>query len=167
VLNAVLELFAEKPERYSVHRIRGTEPEVTKSEVVQLEGSTVDLGSMLVGKETGRYKVQFVPLSEKATRSTELQSLQGEINWNPGQTAVMALGGIQPGLYEVRVYRGTMISTAWVLLCAAECETSVVSFKEFARQTESWGRNVTQETKQAYQRAYLEYLDLRRLRLDK
>src|SRR5208283_4416518 len=50
LLNAVLDLFVEKPERYSVHRVRGAEPEIIRSEVVRLDANAVELGSLLEGK---------------------------------------------------------------------------------------------------------------------
>lgn len=156
MLNAVLELFSEKPERYSVHRVRGVEPE---TRVVRLEGNTVELGFLLEGKAKGRYEVQFVPISGKTNNGAELQSLQGEINWNPGERAVLTVKGIQPGLYEVQIDRDAPIATAWILLCAdAEFEHSVASFQEFARQSEGWGKNVTQATKHAYLRSRLRAL---------
>ena len=161
LLNAVLDLFVARPERYSVHRVRGADPEVVRSEVVQLDANSVELGSLFEGKEQGRYGVQFVPISEQANRAEK--SFEGEINWNPGEKAPLALHGLVPGLYEVFLYRGSSTTTAWLLLCVdADYQHSVDSFEKFVRQTESWGKNVTSTTKQAYQRAFLEYLDLHR-----
>jgi hypothetical protein len=161
LLNAVLDLFVEKPERYSVHRVRGADPEVMKSEVVRLDANSVELGFLFEGKEKGRYEVQFVPISEQANHAEK--SLEGGINWNPGEKAPLALHGLVPGLYEVFLYGGSSTTTAWILLCAdVDYQHSVDSFEKFVRQTESWGKNVTSTTKQAYQRAFLEYLDLHR-----
>jgi hypothetical protein len=161
LLNAVLDLFVEKPERYSVHRVRGAAPEVIKSEVVRLDANTVELASLFEGKEKGRYEVQFVPISEKTNRGEK--SFEGGINWNPGEKAALALHGLVQGLYEVRLFRSSSTTTAWILLCdGAGYQHSADSFEEFVRQTESWGKNVTPATKQAYQRAFLEYLDLHR-----
>lgn len=161
LLNAVLDLFVEKPERYSVHRVRGAAPEVIKSEVVRLDANTVELASLFEGKEKGRYEVQFVPISEKTNRGEK--SFEGSINWNPGEKAALALHGLVQGLYEVHLFRGSSTTTAWILLCGgAGYQHSADSFGEFVRQTKSWGKNVTPATKQAYQRAFLEYLDLHR-----
>lgn len=163
LLNAVLDLFVEKPERYSVHRVRGADPEVVRSEVVRLDANALELGSLFEGKEKGRYEVQFVPISEKTKSGEKPQRFEGGIDWNPGEKAALVLKGIAPGLYEARLYRGASATTAWILLCAgAEYEHSVDSFGEFVRQTDSWGKNVSPVTKQAYQRAFLEYLDLHR-----
>jgi len=166
LLDAVLELFVEKPERYSVHRVRGADTEVTKTQVNRLEGNIVELGSFLEGREKGRYDIQFVPIYGKTNNGAELQTLQGEINWNPGERAILAVDGIKPGLYKVHVYRGASIATAWILLCAGEeYKQSNAAFQEFVHQTQVWGKNVTPETKQAYQRAYLDYLYQHRSRL--
>jgi hypothetical protein len=161
LLNAVLDLFVEKPERYSIHRVRGTDPEVVPSEVIRLDGNSVELGFLFQGKEKGRYDVQFVPIPQKDKSGETRLSLKGGINWNPGEQAPFALHGLVPDLYEVFLYRGSSTTTAWILVCAgADYQHAVDSFKEFVRQTDSWGNNVTPETKQAYQRAFLEYLDL-------
>jgi len=161
MLNAVLDLFAEKPERYSVHRVRGEEPEVIRSEVLRLERNTMELSSLLEGKEKGRYAVQFVPISEKTNRGEKLQPPEGAINWNPGEKAAFTLNGIAPGLYEILLYHGSSTTTAWILLSTgADYERLADSFKQFVRETESWGNNVSPVTKQAYQRAFLECLDL-------
>jgi hypothetical protein len=161
LLNAVLDLFLEKPERYSVHRVRGGDPEVIKTQVVRLDANTVELGSLFQGKKKGRYEVQLVPISEKAKSGEKRQSFEGGINWNPGEKAALVLHDPAPGLYEVRLFRGSSTTTAWILLCAgADYQRSEDSFERFVHQTESWGGNVTPETKQAYQRVFLEYLDL-------
>jgi hypothetical protein len=167
MLNAVLDLFAEKPERYSVHRVRGADPEAIKSEVVRLDANAVELGSLFEREKKGRYEVQFVPISGKTKSGEKPQSVEGGINWNPGETAAFALPGLVPGLYEVRLFRGSSTTIAWILLCAgADYQHSVDSFEEFVRQTDSWGKNVTPATKQAYQRAFLEYLDMHRSESD-
>ncbi len=159
----MLDLFAEKPERYSVHRVRGADPEAIKSEVVRLDANAVELGSLFEGEKEGRYEVQFVPISEKTKSGEKPQSVEGGINWNPGEKAALALPGLAPGLYEVRLFRGSSTTTAWILLCTgADYRHSVDSFEEFVRETDSWGKNVTLAAKQAYQRAFLEYLDLHR-----
>jgi hypothetical protein len=160
LFNAVLDLFSEKPDRYSVHRVRG-EAEGVKAEVLLLEANAVDLSSLLKDYEKGRYQIQFIPISQNSRHSDKTQSFEGATNWNPGEKAPILLTGIAPGLYEVALYRGSSTTTAWVLLrAAAEYRSSVDSFEEFARRTENWGDNVTSDTKEAYQRAFLEYLDL-------
>lgn len=167
LLKVVLDLFVEKPERYSVHRVRGADPEAIKSEVVRLDATAVELGSLFEGKEKGRYEVQFVPISEKTKSDKKPQSFEGEINWNPGEKAALASHGLAPGLYEVRLFRGSSTTIAWILLCTgADYQHSVDSFEEFVRRTEGWGKSVTPATMQAYQRAFLEYLDLHRSRSD-
>jgi hypothetical protein len=161
LLKVVLDLFAEKPERYSVHRVRGADPEAIKSEVIRLDAGAVELGFLFQNKEKGHYEVQLVPISQKDKSGETRQSLKGGINWNPGEKAPFALHGLVPDLYEVFLYRGSSTTTAWVLVCAdANYQHAMDSFEEFVRQTDSWGKNVTPATKQAYQRAFLEYLDL-------
>jgi hypothetical protein len=161
LLNAVLDLFTEKPERYSIHRVRGTDPEVAPSEVIRLDGNSLDVGLLFQGKEKGRYEVQFLPISQREKSGQKRQPLKGEINWNPGEPTPFALPGLVPDLYEVFLYRGSSPTTAWVLVSSGtDYQRALDSFDEFVRQTDSWGKDVTPATKQAYQRAFLEYLDL-------
>lgn len=161
LLNAVLDLFAEKPERYSIHRVRGTDPDAAPSEVIRLDGNAVDLGLLLQGMEKGRYQVQFLPISQKEKSGETRQPLKGEINWNPVERTPLALPGLVPDLYEIFLYHGSSTTTAWVLVCSGvDYQRTLDSFDEFVRQTDSWGTDVTPATKQAYQRAFLEYQHL-------
>src|SRR5262249_29717528 len=99
----------------------------------------------------------------KTHRAEKPQPIEGTVYWNPGGKAALALQGIAPGLYEVLLYHSSSTTTAWVLLsAAADYPRSAESFGHFVRETESWGNNVTPATKQIYQRALLEYLDLQR-----
>jgi hypothetical protein len=53
------------------------------------------------------------------------------------------------------------MSSTWVLLSAGvEFQSSLDAFEEFTRRTDAWGDNLSPATKQAYQRAFLEYLNL-------
>lgn len=163
LFSAVLDLFAEKPERYSIHRVRGADSEVTQSEVVRLEANAVDLVSLFERKEKGRYEVQFVSISERVKSGAKPHSFESAINWNPGESATLVLHGIVPGLYQVFLNHGSLTTTGWILLCAgADYQHAADSFEEFVRQTDRWGNNVTPATRQVYQRAFLEYLDLHR-----
>jgi len=162
VLNAVVELLLAKPERYSVHRVRGAEN--SRTGVVQMQGDTVDIDSLLLGEEAGTYEFQFIPLSEK-THQPNPTSLFGQTKWNPGAKAILNINGIEPGLYEVRFDHGTTTGNAWILVCSgADYRDRAVAFQEFVHQTESWSSSVTQSTRQTYQRAYLEYLNLQTVR---
>jgi hypothetical protein len=162
VFNAVLELFAGKPDRYSVHRVRGSGFVIARNAVVRLEGSAVDVSEFLEGQEKGSYDFQFIPLSGDGSGKKELKANINLVNLSSQGKAALVIEGIQPGLYEMQITRGGDTSSAWVLLCnAASCPASAASFQAFVRQTDSWGTGVTQATKKAYQRAYLEYLAMR------
>jgi hypothetical protein len=159
VFTAVLELFAGKPDRYSIHRVRGSGFVIPRNGVVRFDHSVVDVSDFLEGQEKGLYEFQFVLLSGQGSSRHEAKSSLNSFDWSPGGKAAFVIEGVDPGLYEMRINRGGETSSAWVLLCnAASYPASAASFRAFARQTDSWGASVTQATKQAYQRAYLEYL---------
>lgn len=158
VFNAVLELFASKPDRYSIHRVRSGLITVTNG-VVRLEHSAVDVSDILEGQEKGSYDFQLFPLSGKESGNKELNFSLNSFNWNPREKAPLSIEGIHPGLYEMRIAHGGESGSTWVLLCNSDSYPSLAaSFQAFKQQTDSWGASVTQASKQAYQRAYLEFL---------
>ena len=158
VLNAVIELLSAKPERYSVHRVRGVEN--SRTEVARLEDDRLDLGSLLEGEEAGTYEFQFISLS-KGSQPLNSRTLHGQGTWNPGgKQQTITISGIEPGLYEVRYDHGPTTGNAWVLLCAdPKFKDAAADFQGFRQQTEAWDKSVTDNTRQRYRRAYLEYLD--------
>jgi hypothetical protein len=161
VMNAVVELLSAKPDRYSIHRVRGAEG--FRSSVAELEGDGIDLNSLLEGVEPGDYEFQFISLSERAGPSK--LALSGQARWKPGERMTLSLNGIEPGLYEVHYRHGTTSGNVWLLLCPTpEFGVMVTAFQRFTHQTQSWDKNVTPNTRQAYQRAYLEYLSLQTVR---
>ena len=162
LLNAVIDLFVEKPERYSLHRVRGTDADTTSGSVLRVDSGAVEFRTLLTGKENGHYEVELFPIPRETGGKEHLPPIRGELNWNPGEKTTLSLHGIASGLYEARLYHGSAMSSTWVLLSAgAEFQGSLDAYEEFVRQTESWGDNLTTATKQAYQRAFLEYLNLR------
>jgi len=156
---AVSELFAGKPDRYSIHRVRGSGNVITKNGIVRFDGSAIDVSNFLEGEDQGLYEVQFFPLSAEGNAIQEPKSHSTSLNWSPAGKATLAVAGVHPGLYEMRITHGNESSSVWVLVCSsAFYVTSAASFQAFVHQTDSWGANVSQATKQAYQRAFLEYL---------
>lgn len=159
MLDAVLELFTGKPDRYSIHRVRGSESAGRRDGVARLDGSTVDVSYFMEGQEGGPYELQFVSLARMSGNGKAWNSNPININWNPGENAPLVLKGIQPGLYRLSFERKGAQVSAWVLLCDSDTYPSAAaSFEEFAKQMNMWGDGVTQDTKKSYQRAYLDYL---------
>jgi hypothetical protein len=116
---------------------------------------------LLTGKEKGYYEVELLPISRETHGNEPSPSFRGDLNWNPGERATLPLHGIASGLYEARLYHGSAMSSTWVLLSTGtEFQSSLDAYEEFVRRTEGWGDNLTPATKQAYQRAFLEYLNL-------
>jgi hypothetical protein len=159
MLDAVLDLFAGKPDRYSIHRVRGSESAGRRDGVARLDGSTVDVSYFMEGQENGAYELQFVSLARMSGNGKTWNSSPITIDWNPGENTPVVLKGIQPGLYLLSFEHKGAQGSAWVLLCDSDTYPSAAaSFEEFAKQMNMWGDGVTQDTKKSYQRAYLDYL---------
>lgn len=158
-LSAVLELFAGKPDRYSVHRVRGGEPMHRAAGVAQLEGSTVDISRFMEGLDKGSYGVEVASLVDVNGKERKWRSSSTTVNWNPGDRVPLVLKGIQPGLYVLSFEDKGTSGAAWVLVCDPGAYTSAVTlFDGFSKQMEMWGDSITDSTKKSYQRAYLDYL---------
>jgi len=158
-LSAVLELFAGKPDRYSVHRVRGAEPIGRAAGVAQLEGSTVEISYFMEGLDKGSYEVQAASLVGAGGNERNWRSSATTVNWNPGNSVPLVLKGIQPGLYLLSFGNKGTSGFAWVLLCDSRAYPSAVaSFDGFSKQMEIWGDSVSENMKKSYQRAYLDYL---------
>ena len=153
---AVVELFAEKPERYSVHRVRGAELDIAKCSVSPLDGTILDLDPLVKDNDEGAYLFEFTPLYEPIPNPTAL-SVQAERK--PGLPFRLLIPGIRFGLYEVRVTHGASSATGWILLCAPEnYRQKVMLFADFVRQEQGWSGKVSEETREASERAYLDSL---------
>ena len=163
-LSAVLELFAGKPDRYSVHRVRGGESTRRAAGVAQVEGSTVEISSFMEGLEKGSYEVQVASLVRVGGNERKWRSSATTVNWSPGNSVPLVLNGIQPGLYVVSFENNKdTFSFAWLLLCdPGAFPSAVASFDGFSKQMDVWGDSVTENTKKSYQRAYLDYLSSNR-----
>ena len=158
-LSAVLELFAGKPDRYSVHRVRGGQPIGRAAGVVQLKGSAVEIGYFMEGLEKGSYEVQLASLVGVSGNERKWRSSVTTVNWNPGNSLPLVLKGIQPGLYLLSFENRGTSGFAWVLLCdSGGYPSALASFDGFSKQMEMWGNSITENTKKSYQRAYLDYL---------
>lgn len=156
-LNAVLELFAGKPDRYSVHRVRGGERMDRAAGVAQLESSTVDISRFMEGLDKGSYEVQVASLG--VVDGKKWRSSSTTVNWTPGNGVPLVLKGIQPGLYVLSLEDKGTSGFAWVLLCdPGAYPSAAASFDRFSKQMAMWGNSVTEKTKKSYQRAYLDYL---------
>jgi hypothetical protein len=156
---AIAELFVGKPDRYSVHRVRGSGFAIARNGIVRMDGSTVDVNDFFRDQGQGSYEVQFVPLSGETSGANDLKSKPNQLIRSPEGKTVLAVEGLHAGLYEMRVTRGDMTSSASVLVCdAVSYPNTAASFQAFVQKTDSWGTSVSEATRQTYQRAFLEYL---------
>jgi hypothetical protein len=160
LLEVVMELFSEKPDRYSIHRVRGEDSEPVKDEVLPWSGSTVDLASVMAGHPDGVYKVTFAAVGQKSADAVGWQSKPVTLIWRSGARADVEVTDIKPALYVLTIEHNGEPQACWILLADSASYPKVSkSFANFSNEiTEKWGSKVNDTTKAAYERVYLQYL---------
>lgn len=159
IFQAVMDLFSSKPDRYSIHRARGTNFTLNADAVLLLEGSNVDVRSVLRDQEKGDYTLQFYFLSKSNMAANGWVSEDIPLRWDPAMPVNVDVAGIAPGLYRLSVTHNEDISTAWVLLSEqSDYPRLSVEYEKAVAETGHWGEAVSPQTKRSYLRAYLEYL---------
>jgi hypothetical protein len=157
---AVQELFSQKPDRYSLHRVRGDAFSVNRDAVLGMNGNTIDVSSLLLGQEKGDYELRCTAISRDTPPASAWNSESVKLEWTPGSQAIVAFAGLHPGLYSLRFTQDDSTSTAWILVTpAANSAEWNGRFEDFVHKTDSWGDSVSDATKRAYQRAYLDSLN--------
>ena len=156
MLHSVMELVNGKPDRYSVHRVRG---HALSDAVVRLDRGRVDLGPVYAGQESGRYKIQFVSIGDRRWKSDPVS-----FDWDPARGSGTAVPRLERGLYALVQFDADDASSsplmeAWVLVTNPdEYPKATSAFKAASDQTAKWGTSVTPDTKQRFLRAHLDYL---------
>lgn len=161
VLQTAMRLINGKPERYSVHGVRGVTNDLQEA-VCRLEGSSVDLSPVFRLLPTGRYYLKLRNLESGVSRPT-LGPLR--FDWNPNGGTALIVNDVVPGLYEVRLllrssdeYEPTML-TAWTLISSSsDFDRFTNSFRPTIALTAKWGKEISDETKRGVLRASLDNL---------
>jgi len=156
VLESVMELVKGRPERYSVHRVRG---HALSDAVLRLDQGRVDIGPVFAGQESGRHRIQFVSLADRRWKSDPFS-----FDWDPARGNATAVPGLDRGLYALVLFDGNSgdsspLMEAWVLLANPdEYPKAASAFKAASEQAAKWGENVSRDTTQRFLRANLDYL---------
>ena len=160
LLEAVMELFSEKPDRYSIHRVRGEDSEPVKDGVLLWSDGTVDLASVMAGRPNGVYKVTFTAVGQGRADTVGWQSKPVTLIWRLGARADVEVTDIKPALYVLTIEHNDEPQAGWILLAdSANYPKVSMSFANFSKEiAEKWGSKVNDSTKAAYERVYLQYL---------
>ncbi len=156
VLESVMELVSGKPDRYSVHRVRG---HALSDAVLRVDQGRLDLGPVFATQESGRYRIQFLSIGDRRWKSDPVS-----FDWDPTRGHPTAVPGLDRGLHALVLFdaddaSGSPLMEAWVLITNPEEYPKVASaFKAASDQTAKWGTSVTPDTKQRFLRANLDYL---------
>jgi len=162
IFQAVMDLFSSKPDRYSIHRARGTNFMLNTDAVLPLEGNNVDVRSIFRDQEKGAYTLQFYSLSESNVSANVWTSADIPLRWDPALPVNVNVTGISPGLYRLSVTHNEDISAAWVLLSdPSDYPRLSAEYEKAVSEAGYWGEAVSPQTKRSYLRAYLEYLTSR------
>jgi hypothetical protein len=167
ILHTAMELIYGKPERYSVHGVRGINNDLEEA-VCLVEKGKVDLSRAFRRMPKGVYYLKIRSLQPSATRKT-YGPLQ--FDWDQGASSVLDVSGLTPGIYEIRLlvrsdgeYEPTSL-TVWILfLNKLDFARASDSFGQAIELTGGWGKPLTDETKRSVLRACLDNLATRSLR---
>lgn len=157
--DATVGLLFGSPDKYSMHRQR-TSGSALSDGVVKLEGGQIDLSSIL--RPRGRYYLSW----RSRPRSGEHGKWSDPISLRTkrGQPVLIAVTGLEPGLYEINLQRRVWESyetfaSAWVLVSAAPgYENDAASFRQAVELTKQWGDKVEPNTSRQFLVAHLDYL---------
>jgi hypothetical protein len=160
LLEAVMELFSEKPDRYSIHRVRGEDSGPLNDGVLPRSDSTVDLASVMAGRPDGVYQVTFAAVRQKRADAIGWESKPVTLIWRSGARADVEVTDIKPALYVLTIEHNDEQQACWTLLADSASYPKVSkSFADFSKEiAEKWGSKVNDNIKAAYERAYLQYL---------
>ncbi len=151
----LMALFSAKPERFSVHRVRGAMPDA----VVQISAEHIDLSKFLGVACNGHCKLVLTEITDSVD-SSNWKSKVVLIDGEQANVNQLYLQGIHPGLYEANLRAGQTSAILWVLFVDSESYGKVSDeFLRVSNQMEAWGDDVLFSLKDSYLRAYLAYLN--------
>lgn len=161
ILQTAMRLIRGKPERYSVHGVRGVNNELEEA-VCRFHKGLLDLDPVFRNMPRGPYYLKLRNLQPGAYR-TVVGPLR--FDWNPQGGSDLAVNGLTPGIYEIRLlvrtsdqYEPTSLS-AWTLLSnPSEFDRTTGLFRQAVKLTGKLRNAITDETRRSVLRAYLDDL---------
>jgi len=161
ILDTAMRLIRGKPDRYSVHGVRGVNNDLREAVCVR-DGASVELGPAFHSMPKGVY---YLKLREVVSGAAEPARGPFRFDWDPQQTSTLQLSDISDGTYEIRLmtllgdqYETTPL-TVWVLISdKQEFKRLTDLFRQATSVTDTWQTSTADETKRTVLRAYLHSL---------
>jgi hypothetical protein len=151
----LMALFSSKPDRYSIHRVRGT---TLEDAVVQLSADRIGLGEVLKDQKKGTYLFTLTKIPGSSS-SVIGKSEHVTLDWEPNRADQIVIHGVRPGLYEAKLDAGEFSKSFWILLVGTESYGQLDGqLRRMSAQMETWGDDVPSDVKLSFRRAYLAYL---------
>lgn len=160
MLKTAMRLITGRPERYSVHGVRGVSNDLEEA-VSLFDKGSLDLSSVFRNMPKGVYYLKLRDLQSEAT--TTVVGPQ-RFDWDPQQGSPLSITDLRSGIYEVRLLlrKGTRYEptlSVWTLISSkSEFDRLSDSFHQAVRLTRKWQTTTTDETRRAVLRAYLDGL---------
>jgi hypothetical protein len=160
MLKTAMRLITGRPERYSVHGVRGVSNDLEEA-VSLFDKGSLDLSSVFRNMPKGVYYLKLRDLQAEGT--TTVVGPQ-RFDWDPQQASPLSITDLRSGVYEVRLLlrKGTRYEptlSVWTLISSkSEFDRLSDSFRQAVRLTRKWQTTTTDETRRAVLRAYLEGL---------
>jgi len=152
----LMALFSSKPERFSVHRVRG---ETLSDTVAQVSEERIYLGQVLNGLKGGPYHLIFIRIDRNGDLS-DWKSDPVEVGGEHIDANQTVIRGLHPGLYEANLDTRDFSKNLWVLFVNNDAYANLNdAFRRISIAIETWGDEVPANIKDSYRRAYLAYLD--------
>jgi hypothetical protein len=161
ILDTAMRLIRGKPDRYSVHGVRGVDNELREAVCVR-DGASVELSPAFHNMTKGVY---YLKLREVDSGAGKPALGPFRFDWDPKQTSTLQLSDLSDGTYEIRLmtrvgdhYETTPL-TVWVLFSGKQEFNRLTDlFRQATTVTDTWQTSTTDETKRTVLRAYLHSL---------
>ena len=159
IIDAVMGLWGTEAVKYKTFGSRESSRALREA-VVSLKDGNIDLQDVFVSKSEGSYLIRFVlPANQRRIALGPL-----DFRWRPGNQALIAVGALGPGLYEVELLERNsqepdVGTEAWLVIASPEQYQELSSsFREAVKLTESWRGDLRRTTVSSFLRAYLDHL---------
>lgn len=153
LLKEVLYALSSEPNRYSLHRTRGSKVQYLQAEgILPLINGRIDLRDIMHPAEKGVFLITAVSRAED-------RKFAQRFEWNPNQARAINSDVTLPGLYDIQSDDAVPLAQIWsarIILCApSQCPKLNQAFEVAREITAGWHEKVTSGTIHQFLRAYL------------
>jgi hypothetical protein len=160
ILKTAMRLIRGRPERYSIHGVRGERNDLEEA-MSPFDKNSLDLSSVFRKMPKGIY---YLKLRDLGSEEIEEVVTPQRFDWNPQQPSALFITDLRSGVYEVRLMlrKGNRYEpslSVWTLISSkGDFDRLSDSFRQAVRLTRKWETTTTEETRRAVLRAYLDEL---------